>query len=53
MKEKLRVRTAIVLRTTTGVSLEEGFRRDLQAARSNLTDQTGADVYDEIVARYR
>jgi alpha-amylase/alpha-mannosidase (GH57 family) len=33
----------------TGVSLEEGFKQDLGLAISWITDQTGEDVYDEVV----
>ncbi len=41
-----------LVRQATGVSLEEGFRRDLQAARNGTPDQTGADIYDGILAQY-
>jgi len=33
----------------TGVSLEDGFRRDLAQAESWITYENGADIYDEIV----
>jgi len=41
-----------LVQQAVGVSLGEGFRRDLKAARSSATDQTGADIYDDIVAEY-
>lgn len=40
-----------LVRQATGVSLEEGFRQDLLAARSSVTDCTGADIYNEIAAQ--
>ena len=33
----------------TGISLEDGFRRDLAQADSWITYENGADIYDEIV----
>ncbi|HID61695.1 MAG TPA: DUF3536 domain-containing protein [Anaerolineae bacterium] len=33
----------------TGVSLEEGFKRDLRLAVSWITDQTGEDIYNDVI----
>lgn len=44
-------RAVQLVRQATGVSLEEGVRRDLQATQSTVTGQTGTDIYDEIVAQ--
>jgi len=38
-----------LVKEATGVSLEEGFKRDLRLAVSWITDQTGEDIYDEVV----
>lgn len=38
-----------LVKEATGVSLEEGFRRDLRRAVSWITGQTGEDVYGEVV----
>lgn len=35
----------------TGIDLSEGFRNDLAAAKSWITDETGRDIYDRIVAQ--
>lgn len=42
-----------LVQQATSVSLEDDFRRDLRAAQSSVTDQTGADIYDLVVAPYR
>jgi hypothetical protein len=34
----------------TGISLEEGFKRDLRLAASWITDQTGEDIYEEVIS---
>ncbi len=34
----------------TGISLEEGFKRDLRLAVSWITDRTGEDIYNEIMS---
>jgi len=38
-----------LVKEATGISLEEGFKRDLRPAVSWITDQTGEDIYDDIV----
>ena len=40
-----------LVRQATGIDLSLSFRSDLAAARSWITDQTGRDIYDYIVAR--
>jgi alpha-amylase/alpha-mannosidase (GH57 family) len=40
-----------LIREATGISLEEGFRQDLRLAVSWITDQTGEDIYEEIMSR--
>ena len=35
----------------TGVDLSSDFRSDLAAAKSWITDETGKDIYDYIVAQ--
>jgi alpha-amylase/alpha-mannosidase (GH57 family) len=37
-----------LVKEATGISLEEGFRRDLRLAVSWITDQTGEDIYDDV-----
>lgn len=37
-----------LVKQATGISLEEGFRRNLRLAVSWITDQTGEDIYDEV-----
>jgi alpha-amylase/alpha-mannosidase (GH57 family) len=39
-----------LVREATSVSLEEGFRRDLRLATSWITDQTGEDIYEEVMS---
>ncbi len=39
-----------LVKEATGVSLEEGFKRDLRLAVSWITDQTGEDIYEEVVS---
>ncbi len=38
-----------LVKEATGISLEEGFKRDLRLAVSWITEQTGEDIYDDIV----
>ncbi|MGA9349118.1 MAG: DUF3536 domain-containing protein [Anaerolineae bacterium] len=38
-----------LVKEATGISLEEGFKRDLRLATSWITDQTGEDVYEDVV----
>jgi len=38
-----------LVKEATGISLEEGFKQDLRLAASWITDQTGEDIYDDIV----
>jgi len=38
-----------LVKESTGISLEESFKRDLRLARSWITDQTGEDIYSEVV----
>jgi hypothetical protein len=38
------------VKLATGVDLSSGFRNDLAAARSWISDETGKDIYDHIVA---
>jgi len=38
-----------LVKEATGISLEEGFKRDLRLATSWITDQTGEDIYDDVV----
>lgn len=40
-----------LVKQATGIDLAPGFRSDLAAARSWLTDETGRDLYDHIVAQ--
>ncbi|MCK4451925.1 MAG: DUF3536 domain-containing protein, partial [Anaerolineae bacterium] len=35
-----------LVKEATGISLAEGFKRDLRPAVSWITDQTGEDIYD-------
>jgi len=39
-----------LVREATGISLEEGFKRDLRLAASWITDQTGEDIYEEVMS---
>ena len=39
-----------LVKEATGISLEEGFKRDLRLAVSWITDQTGEDIYEEVVS---
>jgi alpha-amylase/alpha-mannosidase (GH57 family) len=39
-----------LVKDATGISLEEGFKRDLRLAVSWITEQTGADVYEEVMS---
>ena len=39
------------VRLATGIDLEADFRSDLAAAKSWITDETGQDIYDRIVAQ--
>jgi len=39
-----------LVKEATGVSLEEGFKRDLRLAVSWITDQTGEDIYEEVMS---
>lgn len=45
------IRAMALTRYATGDDLSHGFRRDLTVPRSAKTGLTGADVFDEIVAR--
>lgn len=38
-----------LVKEATGISLEESFRQDLRLAVSWITDQTGEDIYDDVV----
>ena len=38
-----------LVKEATGVSLEDGFKRDLRLAVSWITERTGEDIYNEIV----
>jgi alpha-amylase/alpha-mannosidase (GH57 family) len=38
-----------LVKQATGISLEEGFKRNLRLAVSWITDQTGEDIYNDIV----
>ena len=38
-----------LVKEATGTSLKEGFKRDLRLAVSWITDQTGEDIYDDVV----
>ena len=37
----------------TNIDLSEGFRHDLSAVQSWITEETGRDIYDRIVAERR
>ena len=39
-----------LVKEATGISLEEGFKRDLRLAVSWITDQTGEDIYEEVMS---
>ncbi len=39
-----------LVKEATGISLEEGFKRDLRLAVSWITEQTGEDIYEEVVS---
>ena len=39
------------VRLATGIDLSVDFRSDLAAAKSWITDETGRDIYDRIVAQ--
>jgi alpha-amylase/alpha-mannosidase (GH57 family) len=39
-----------LVKEATGISLEGGFKRDLRRAVSWITDQTGEDIYEEVVS---
>ena len=41
-----------LVKEATGISLEEGFKRDLRLAESWITDQTGEDIYNDVVRQY-
>jgi alpha-amylase/alpha-mannosidase (GH57 family) len=41
------------VRLATGIDLAPDFRSDLSAARSWITDETGQDIYDRIIAQRR
>ena len=38
-----------LVKEATGISLEEGFKRDLRLAESWITDQTGEDIFKEVM----
>jgi hypothetical protein len=40
-----------LVKEATDISLEEGFKRDLRLAASWITDQTGEDIYNDVVQR--
>jgi alpha-amylase/alpha-mannosidase (GH57 family) len=40
-----------LVKEATDISLEEGFKRDLRLATSWITDQTGEDIYNDVVQR--
>ena len=40
-----------LVKEATGISLEEGFKRDLRPAVSWITDQTGEDIYEEVMGQ--
>ena len=40
-----------LVKEATGISLEEGFKRDLRLAVSWITDQTGEDIYEEVMSQ--
>ncbi len=42
-----------LVKEATGISLGEGFKRDLHPAKSWITDQTGEDVYEDVDRRRR
>jgi alpha-amylase/alpha-mannosidase (GH57 family) len=39
-----------LVKKATGISLEEGFKRDLRLAVSWITGQTGEDIYKEVIS---
>jgi alpha-amylase/alpha-mannosidase (GH57 family) len=39
-----------LVKEATGISLEESFKRDLRLAVSWITDQTGEDIYEEVMS---
>jgi hypothetical protein len=39
-----------LVKEATDISLEEGFRQDLRLAVSWITDQTGEDIYEEVMS---
>lgn len=41
-----------LVKQATDTSLEQDFRRNLQAARCSVTNQTGADIYASVVVQY-
>jgi hypothetical protein len=41
------------VKRATGIDLSEGFRHDLAAVQSWITDETGRDIYDRIAADRR
>jgi len=38
-----------LVREATGISLDKGFKRDLRLAVSWITEQTGEDIYEEVM----
>jgi len=42
-------RAVRLVEEATGISLEDGFRRDLAQAESWITYENGADIYDQII----
>jgi len=40
-----------LVREATGISLEKGFKKDLRLAVSWITEQTGEDIYEEVMGQ--
>jgi len=40
-----------LVKEATGISLEEGFKQDLRLAASWITDQTGEDIFEEVMSQ--